>query len=124
MIDLYTYDIFRKNTATLKEISKDDSDCNNIKYMTESAETAVSFDKVKRIYVNALKLSEDNAASVDAVMQFPAGVFFIEFKNGKVNKQNVKDKMHDSLLLFCDIIGKNISYTRENISFILVYNIA
>ena len=30
--------------------------------------------------------------------------------------------MRDGLLLFCDIVDKNIKFTRENVIFILVYN--
>lgn len=123
MINLESYKIFRENKETLKEASKDDSDISNVQYMTESKKEAVNFDRVKRHYVNALGLSEDNAASVDAIMQWEDHIDFIEFKNGKVNNRNVKDKIRDSLLLFLDITGKNIQYSRENLDFIVVYNL-
>ncbi len=54
MIDLNSFPIFTENKATLKEISKDDSDYKNIRYMTELLKEAVSFDLVKRHYVNGL----------------------------------------------------------------------
>lgn len=49
----------------------------------------------------------------------------IEFKNGdmKSEKRRVKDKIRDSLLLFCDITEMRIAETRKAMDFILVYNI-
>lgn len=35
---------------------------------------------------------------------------------------DVYNKIYDSLLIFNDIVGKNISFCRENVNFILVYN--
>lgn len=122
MIKLDDYDIFRANRKSLKELSKDDSDNRNVQYMTESTITAVDFDKVKRSYVNSLGISEDNAASVDGISYTTEAIAFIEFKNGSVNNRNVKDKVRDSLLIFCDITKKDIEYTRQNAEFVLVYN--
>ena len=122
-MNLDDYKIFANNKNTLKELSKDNSVQDNIQYMTESFKEAVDFDKVKSVYVNTLGRSEDNAASVDALLFLPENVVFIEFKNGKVNNRNIKDKIRDSLLLFCDITEKNISVTRQEAEFILVYNL-
>lgn len=122
MIDLNSYPIFAGNKKTLRETSKDDSNILDIQYMTQSDAEAVDFDMVKRRYANALGLSEENAASVDAIIQLKDHVAFIEFKNGKVNNRNIKDKARDSLLIFSDITGKNISYIREQTDFIVVYN--
>ena len=122
MINLDDYPILRNNKDTLKELSKDDSDISNIKYMTESNSMAVNFDKVKRIYVNTLGLSEESATSVDGLTKNNTDLLFIEFKNGEVKNRNVKDKIRDSLLLFCDITNTDISYTRQHAQFILVYN--
>lgn len=125
MINLDEYDIFQTNKSTLQELSKDDSDINNIQYMTDSQTSVIDFDKVKTEYANLLGISEETADSVDALHCFQEEICFIEFKNGnmKNEKKKVKDKIRDSLLIFCDITKKDISYTRENLSFILVYNI-
>lgn len=123
MMNLDDYSVFAGNKKTLKETSRDDSDISNVQYMTQSKLEVVDFDLVKRRYVNGLGLSEDCAASADAVLQRKDGISFIEFKNGKVNNRNIKDKARDSLLLFSDITGKNITYTRENVDFIVVYNL-
>lgn len=123
MLELDSYPIFAENKNTLKEISKDDSDSSNIRYMTEFEWKAVNFDLVKRHYVNALGLSENNAASVDAVLQFKNDCAFVEFKNGKVINSDLKNKVRDSLLIFSDITGKTILNTREELDFIVVYNL-
>lgn len=123
MIELADYAIFQAHKNSLHELSKDDSDYNNIVYMTDSKIAAVDFDAVKREYANELGLSEEVAASADALLDAADGIAFIEFKNGKVNNRNVKDKVRDSLLIFCDIVQKELSYTRENVDFILVYNL-
>lgn len=105
------------------ESSKDDSDSADTKYMTNSNMEVVHFDLVKRCYVNELGLSEDTATSVDAIVGFKDCISFIEFKNGKVNNRNIKDKARDSLLMFLDITGKNITYSRKEVELIVVYNI-
>lgn len=123
MIQLNDYPIFNENKASLKETSMDDSDPSAVSYMTESSLEVINFDQVKRRYTNALGLSENNAASVDAVIPFSQHIAFVEFKNGKVNNRNVKDKLRDSLLLFLDITGKTAAYARNHLDFILVYNL-
>lgn len=125
MIDISKYTIFSDNMSNLKELSKDDSDKNNIKYMTESLRVAVDFDAVKTKYTNDLNLSEESATSVDGVFEEQNNLVFVEFKNGdmKKEKRKVKDKLRDSLLIFCDITGQQIKNTRDWLEFILVYNI-
>lgn len=123
MINLMIYSIFETNKTTLRETSKDDSNPVDIKYMTSSDLEAINFDLVKRHYANMLGLSEEVASSVDAVIQMDGHISFIEFKNGKVNNRNIKDKIRDTLLIFSDITGINIDYSRNNIDLIVVYNL-
>lgn len=122
MNDSGIYALFADHKSTLKECSGDNSDGSTIRFMTESQIEAVNFDKFKTKYTNDLRLSEECAASTDALLQTDTGLAFVEFKNGKVNNRNVKDKIRDSLLLFCDFTQKTISYTREHVDFIVVYN--
>lgn len=122
MINLDSYSVFAENKTTLRETSRDDSDAANVEYMTDSDREAVNFDLVKRGYANGLGLSEECAASVDAIVPFQENIAFIEFKNGKVNNRNVKDKARDTLLIFSDITGQNISDTRRYTDLIVVYN--
>ena len=122
MIRMNDYDILSENKDFLKELSKDDSDKNNIEYVTDSMISATNFDLVKRLYANNLGLSEEAVSSADALIEPNDILTLIEFKNGKVNNRDIKDKAIDSLLILSDIISKGISYTRENLDFIVVYN--
>lgn len=124
-IEWKKYKIFKENVSTLKEISKDDSDPKNIQYMTESMNPAINFDDVKTQYANNLELSEEVVSSVDGIFESSECLIFAEFKNGKMQgeKSKVKDKIRDSLLMFCDITGEEIADTRKYAEFILVYNI-
>lgn len=123
MINLDDYPLFCIK-ASLKNLSLDDSDPNDIQYMTESELQAVDFDKVKEEYERSLGLVSDHADSVDAIMCTPESIVFIEFKNGKMKSERakVKTKMRDSLLIFGGITGKTITYTRQHVDYILVYN--
>lgn len=125
MNDLKSYKIFSDNISNLKELSIDDSDKDNIHYMTGSLKEAVDFDAVKTSYANDLGLSEECASSVDGIFKNSNNLVFVEFKNGnmKGEKRKVKDKIRDSLLIFGDITGVHITDTREWLEFVLVYNI-
>lgn len=125
MIDLDSYPFFRDHKTTLKDASKDDHSSVNIEYMTSRELEAVNFDAAKRAYTDSLGLAKDVGTSIDAVMPFKKRILFAEFKNGKINKEvkrNIHNKIRDSLLIFLGITGKDISFSRENIDFVLVYN--
>lgn len=126
MINFDDYALLRdsKNRCSLKEASKDFSDASHMQYMTESELEVINFDLVKRQYLNNLNLSEDFASSIDAIIPSKESIVFVEFKNGKVENRNIKSKIRDSLLIFLDIIGGNLTFSRQNIEFILVYNSA
>ncbi len=124
MINIKEFPIFTRSICSLKETSKDEND-STIEYLSESLAKVINFDKVKQEYTSELEHSEDGAKSVDAISLCGEDLYFIEFKNGKIEtaeRKNIRQKISDSLLLFCDITKKNISYTRNNINFILVYN--
>ena len=124
MVNLNKYTIFTDHIKSLKEISADDADQNNIVYMTESSLKAVDFDAVKDAYQHNLKLEGEHARSVDAVITTDNSIVFIEFKNGDMKNQKapVKEKLRDSLLIFGGITGTDINFDRENVDFVLVYN--
>ena len=124
MINIDDYPLFASNRSTLKETSKDDS---NTEYMTESEMEVINFDKVKEDYVK--NLSVKGVASLDTLAVYKDRLELIEFKNGCLVKrekeeklERIGNKIRDSLLLFCDIVNKNISHTRNHVDFILVYN--
>lgn len=121
MININNYEIFCANMSSMKKTSKDDA---NNEYMTESDTMVVNFDNVVKNFCKEKKIS--SVDSNDAMYLSDDGnITFIEFKNGFLDKKTrhkLLKKIYDSLLIFNDITGKNISYTRENISYILVYN--
>lgn len=124
MINVQNYIEFKDCMSTLKESSKDDNDKNNIRYMINDTRDVVDFDMVKTKYANKLGLSEEVAKSADALYDGKNKDIFIEFKNGNMANQKsaVRDKVRNSLLLFGDITGRSISYTRNSAEFVLVYN--
>lgn len=109
---------------TLKETSYDPD---NDEYMTHCEKNVICFDSVKRDYLNAVGLSEECAKSVDALFQCVGNddgdrIFMVEFKNGDVKPIDIVLKIKDSLMIFNSITNKQLEYTRENLTFILVYN--
>lgn len=118
------FELFKNSLSSLKETSKD-SDSKEISYMTESDLQVVNFDKVKEKYAKKLGVSE-TPCSNDALYLSEAGnYYFIEFKNGKIQSNviyNVYNKIYDSLLIFTDIVDERVSFCRNNVNFILVYN--
>lgn len=119
----------RKVHSTMREISIDDSDTNQREYMTESMVEVINFDMVKRDYLNSLGLSEEHAKSVDGLFQGKASsrgdasVYMVEFKNGEINNRDIERKTRDSVLIFQSITGTQLEDTRNNVGFVLVYNL-
>ena len=115
--------------STLEETSKD-----NGVPMINSKLTVCSFDKVKEWYVSEkVPYAKPNPKSNDALYFGDEECFFIEFKNGKINNNvnyEINKKIYDSLFILFDLKYKDkhgvpvnsISYTRENMTYILVYN--
>ena len=119
-------EIFCKNITTLKKTSLDDENMAE-QYMTNAKTPVIHFDRVKKAYARGLEQKpEFLPCSSDALYIGNGGkISFIEFKNGKMNgkqRYGVYQKIYDSLLIFCDITGKTVTFCRENAEFILVYN--
>lgn len=117
--------------GTLKNLSKDDSNKRQVKNMTESELKAISFDSLKEAYIRRLKVEgfilTDTLKSNDAlyVCEKNEELFFIEFKNGKISKEeqySIRKKIYDSTLIFTDVFDLNISWMRKFVKYILVYN--
>ena len=110
---------------TLANLSKDD---NSGMSVTKSRVRAIDFDKVKEQYANRFDVIpfENNAgnkyypSSVDAVLERKGKVYFIEFKYGNVNNQELHDKAKDSLLIYENLCGNPVD--PRNCEFIVAYN--
>lgn len=118
--------IFQQSVNTLKQTSKDDSNSDNIEYMTECQNKAINFDRVKLNYAkNKFGSRNSSYKSVDALIQTDKMVYFIEFKNGTLDGEErvkIREKLSNSILLFSDILDLTFSNFREECVFILVYN--
>ena len=123
--------IIDETYKTLKETSFDDE---HKVYMVDSTLEVCSFDEVKEWYVKTkVPFSKPNPKSNDALFLTKTECFFIEFKNGKIDNTvnfEINKKIYDSLLILFDLDYtdsngqkiNSISYTRENMNYILVYN--
>jgi hypothetical protein len=89
--------------------------------MTTNQNQVVNFDNFKDDIVRRFGLSE-SPKSCDALCYINGHFFLIEFKNGKINKHEIRGKVFESLLLLMEELEVTINYTRNNITFILVYN--
>jgi hypothetical protein len=124
MFNVRAVNILHKNIRPLKETSKyryEDSDY----YMTDSMIDVVNFDLVKNEYVKDMSLSELPESNDAFYVDDTEEMCFIEFKGGRLNKEKIygiRLKIFDSLLILKDIININISHTRTNLNYILVYN--
>lgn len=117
--------------CSLEKASEDDQ---NHVYMVHSQLKVCEFDKVKEWYVSEkVPMAKPTPKSNDALYFDKDGCFFIEFKNGKITdgvNYEINKKIYDSLFILFDLkymdsngsIVDTISYTRENMTYILVYN--
>lgn len=122
MIDINSFDILSHAMCSLRDTSKDNHDGNDI-FLTDSMIPVVNFDEVKNEYVKGLKAKEAPSSN-DALYANGEDLFFIEFKSGDIPRKvyEIRRKIFESLLIFTDIVNVGVSYTRANMSYILVYN--
>jgi len=124
MADLDEVRIFSNNKSTLKKTTHSEQGDMAI-YMTESNLEVIDFDAVKREYMRGI-ISSESPTSCDALFVDNRGKYYlIEFKSGYISKTKSYEiwlKILDSMLIALDILNKGISFSREAMSFILVYN--
>ncbi len=125
MINIEDYPILKNHRTKLKKTSKDDNSKDNSSFMTESELEVINFDKVAKEYAREYKIIGLPTSNDALFINLDGEDIFIEFKNGKITPKtqyNVAQKIYDSILMLTDILDKNIRYTREHMSYILVYN--
>lgn len=128
---------FKAHIEKLKDTSKDPA---NNEYMCDCASNVINFDKVMTKYCNQFK--KDTLKSVDSIFSISSKektdkslkmLIFLEFKNGRIVKNNlteakskelyeIRQKISESLLVFSDIVDCKLSDLRQNAGFILVYD--
>jgi hypothetical protein len=118
-MNLDDYACFKENHRSLKELSFDSA---KNAYVTDKLCDAIDFDKVKRWYCNNHSASEEKAHSVDALMEKDGMLYLIEFKDGDFSGRDIREKVTESLLIFCAITKSTIAFSSKNIEAVLVYN--
>ena len=110
----------RNHICTLQKSSFDST---NKESMCESKLLVVNFDKIPNEYSRG-KGWHGVPKSNDALYVNEQGVwYFIEFKNGTIEKDEIFRKLYDSLIMLIDWgVIPNFSFVRDNINYILVYN--
>ena len=123
MIDIEEYDILKNNMKPIKETSLDDT--NDI-YLTEATCPVIDFDAVKDTYkINCSLENDAPIKSVDACSIINDDIFFIEFKNGKINskkKKEIREKIVYSSMILMDVLEVDLNYLRNHSNYIVVYN--
>ena len=113
-------DKLKGHICTLKRASIDKT--NKIP-MCESSIQVVNFDQIPKEYSkgrgwNGVPKSND-ALYIDIYKKW----FFIEFKNGSIQKDDVYRKIYDSIIMLVEWgIIPSFDFVRKNINYILVYN--
>lgn len=106
--------------CTLKKSSMDTTNRNP---MTESAIKVVNFDKIPNEYARGKGWGGVPKSNDALYIDVQGKWFFIEFKNGTIQKDEVYRKLYDSLIILTEWgIIPNFDFVRENINYILVYN--
>ena len=107
--------------STLKATSKDKE---HNEYMVNITDMVVSFDNYMDKYVDGINsIHGCKPKSCDALLELDGNRYvLVEFKNGRVDKDDVRSKMSASCLCLLDTLDKKVDYARTNIDFILVYN--
>lgn len=123
MIDLTQSNPLTKYKSTLKGTSKEQ---NESVYMTECSYAVVNFDSVKKKSCNH-KFCDLRSNDALLLPPSPTNKFvFIEFKNGHIEETDaitqITEKIYESLLLFNEIVQENLTFDKNNVVYILVYN--
>lgn len=112
-------EVLVNHIGTLKKASRDDA---GKEYMSTSHIKAVQYDKIPNEYCKMKEITI-KPCSCDALYITKEGKwYFIEFKNGNIQKDNVIRKIYDSIWMLLEMnIIQDFNFPREHICYILVY---
>jgi hypothetical protein len=122
MIETIYQDMLVRFGDTLQKTSEDTS---KSEYMTSSHKMVINFDRFKNDFVKDMALTQTPLSCDVLYMSSAHKLFLVEFKNGEIGpKENyeIKTKIFESLLMLLERTGETITFTRRNLTFILVYN--
>ena len=113
-------DILKKHISTLNKVSVDES---RKVSMSNSLLKVIDFDKIPKEYCRSKGLSMIPGSNDALYIGIDKKWYFIEFKNGLVDKANIYSKIYDSLIILLEMgIIPDYEFSRENIEYILVYS--
>lgn len=113
-------EILKDYICTLKRASLDTT---NKQYMCESTIKVVNFDKIPNAYAKGRGWKSVPNSNDALYISFENRWYFIEFKNGSIDKADLYRKIYDSVIMLLEMnIIPDIEFVRKNIEFILVYN--
>lgn len=112
---------------TVSEMSKDQ----DVSFV-ESDFKGINFDKITAQYFLNNRVGDATGEkknqgsypgkSNDSVVEYKNMDYFVEFKNSMFpKKKDLYRKIRDSMLVYLDIIDEKLSYARENVGYILVF---
>lgn len=113
-------EILKRHICAIRKTSLDDSKAVN---MCDSELKVINFDKMPREYSMG-KGWGNMPSSNDALYISEDGKwYFIEFKNGSVDKSDIFKKIYDSLVILIELgIIPDLQFIRDKVYYILVYN--
>lgn len=112
--------ILKDNICTFEKASFDKK---NKKSMCNSSIKAVNCDKIKDLYCKKMHFCYPPKSNDALYICDEKEWYFIEFKNGFVEKADIYRKIYDTLILFIELnIIKDFNFSRNNIGYILVFN--
>ena len=113
-------EILKDYICTLKRASLDTT---NKQYRCESTIKVVNFDKIPNAYAKGRGWKSVPNSNDALYISFENRWYFIEFKNGSIDKADLYRKIYDSVIMLLEMnIIPDIEFVRKNIEFILVYN--
>lgn len=110
----------KRYICTLKKASMDTT---NKDSMCESYITVVNFDKIPNEYSRGRGWGGVPKSNDALYIDIEGKWYFIEFKNGTIQKDEVYRKLYDSLIMLMEWnVIPSFDFVRENVNYILVYN--
>jgi hypothetical protein len=110
---------------TLEKTSEDINKPPDQKFMTSCKTMVVNIDKFKNDFVKKMGLNRVPMSCDALCMISPSEFFLIEFKNGVIDdlkNYEIKVKIFETLLILTEKLNKTIQFTRDHVTFVLVYN--
>lgn len=122
-----TEEVINKLPEELKhhicKLRKASTDKSNGIAMSGSALKVVDFDKIPKEYAGERGLKNLPKSNDALYIDIYGDWYFVEFKNGSVNKDDIYRKLYDSLIMLMEWkVIPDFNFIRKKIHYTLVYN--